>query len=144
MVPAVSIVRPVVVLGAVIAISACGGGPAAPSTPLTGTWGGDHVTLTVVDTGSHVEFDCAHGDIPGPLTVNIRNAFSVSGTFGRDTGGPVRIGQVPDSHPAVYFGSVTVATMVLTVQVTDTNEVIGTFTLTRGSTGRVLKCLLPL
>ena len=107
MVRSVSIVRPVFVLSAAMAISACGGGPAGPSTSLTGMWGGDHIALTVADTGSHVEFDCAHGDIPGPLTADIQNAFSVSGTFGRDTGGPVRIGQVPDSHPAVYFGSVT-------------------------------------
>jgi hypothetical protein len=71
-------------------------------------------------------------------------SLPVSGTFAREHGGPVRVGQVPDSHPAAYVGSVTATTMLLTVRLTDTNEVIGTFTLSRGSPGRVVKCLLPL
>jgi hypothetical protein len=110
---------------------------------LTGMWGGDHIALTA-GTGTHVEFDCAHGDIPNTLIVNARNEFNVSGTFVREHGGPIRVGEVPDSHPAAYVGSVTETTMVLTVRLTDTNEMIGTFTLSRGSPGRVVKCLLPL
>jgi hypothetical protein len=100
--------------------------------------------LTVADTGTHVEFDCAHGDIPSPLTVNANNQFDVQGTYVREHGGPIRVGEVPDSHPAAYLGSVTGTAMTLTVRLTDTNEVIGTFTLSRGSAGRVVKCLLPL
>ena len=34
-------------------------------------------------------------------------------------------------------------TMELTVELTDTEEVIGTFTLVRDTPGRVVKCLLP-
>jgi hypothetical protein len=34
--------------------------------------------------------------------------------------------------------------MVVIVRLTDTNDVIGSFTLSRGSVGRVVKCLLPL
>jgi hypothetical protein len=111
---------------------------------LSGMWGGDHIALTVADTASHMEFDCAHGDISGPLAVNIRNEFNASGTFVREHGGPIRVGELPDSHPAAYVGLVTATAMTLTVQLTDTNEVAGTFALSRGSTGRVLKCLLPL
>jgi hypothetical protein len=91
-----------------------------------------------------VEFDCAHGDIPGALTLNARNEFNVTGTFVREHGGPIRVGEVPDSHPAVYAGLVTATTMTLTVRLTDTNEMIGTFTLSRGTPGRVVRCLLPL
>jgi hypothetical protein len=138
-----SLARFVFALGAVVSW-ACSGSPAGPSPALTGMWGGDHIALTVADTGSHVELDCAHGDIPGALTVNARNEFNVSGTFGREHGGPIRVGEVPDSHPAVYAGFVTVTTMTLTVRLTDTNEMIGTFTLSRGAPGRVVKCLLPL
>jgi hypothetical protein len=36
---------------------------------------------------------------------------------------------------------VTADTMVLTVELTDTKDVIGTFTLIRGIAGRVVKCL---
>jgi hypothetical protein len=136
--------RSLSLLGAVVATSACSSSPSGPSPVLTGMWGGDHIALTVADTGTHSEFDCAHGDIPSTLMVNARNEFDVSGTFVREHGGPIRVGEMPDSHPAAYVGSVTVTTMMLTVRLTDTNEVIGTFTLSRGSPGRVVKCLLPL
>ena len=136
--------RSLFVLGTVVAISACSSSPSGPSPPLTGMWGGDHIALTVADAGTHVEFDCAHGDIPIPLMVDARNEFDVSGTFVREHGGPIRVGEMPDSHPATYVGSVTQTMMVLTVRLTDTNEAIGMFTLSRGSPGRVVKCLLPL
>ena len=136
--------RSVFVLSTVLASWACHESPAGPSPALTGVWGGDHIALTVAGTGSHIEFDCAHGDIPGSIAVNAQNTFDVQGTYVREHGGPIRVGEVPDSHPAVYVGSVTPTTMVLTVRLTDTNEVIGTFALSQGTTGRVLKCLLPL
>jgi hypothetical protein len=132
------------VLGAMVATWACRSSPSSPSPVLNGMWGGDHIAATVADTGTHLEFDCAHGDIPGLLMVNARAEFDVSGTFVREHGGPIRVGEIPDSHPAAYAGSVTATTMVLTVRLTDTNEVIGTFTLSRDSPGRVVKCLLPL
>ena len=53
----------------------------------------------------------------------------------------IRVGEVPDTHPARYDGSVTGNSMTLTVRLTDTNETIGTFTLTRAGTARVFKCL---
>jgi hypothetical protein len=98
----------------------------------------------VTAAGSHAEFDCAHGDTPSPLTLDDRNAFNASGTFVPEHGGPIVVGQVPDSPPAVYVGSVTADTMALTVGLTDTKDVIGTFTLVRDTPGRVVKCLLPL
>jgi hypothetical protein len=136
--------RSLFLLQALVATSACSSGPSAPSPALTGTWGGDHIALTVADTGTHLELDCAHGDIPGPLMADARNGFDVSGTFVREHGGPIRVGEMPDSHPAAYAGSVTGTMMVLTVRLTDTDEAIGTFALSRGSPGRVVKCLLPL
>jgi hypothetical protein len=138
--------RCLLILAAVQAASACGSSPSAPSSAssvLTGSWGGADIALTVADSSSHVDFDCAQGDIPGPLTVNTRNQFNLSGTFIREHGGPIAVGEVADSHPAVYFGSVTAATMSLTVRLTDTGEEMGPFTLLRGSAGRVVRCLLP-
>jgi hypothetical protein len=76
---------------------------------------------------------------------NARNQFYISGTFTRERGGPIIVSPPPpDSHPAVFSGSVNGDTMTMTVQLTDTQTLIGTFTLTRGSPGRVLKCVLPL
>jgi hypothetical protein len=129
------------VLGTVAAGVACGGGPTTASTPPIGAWGGDHISLTISDAGSRADFDCAHGEIPNPWVVDARQAFSVRGIYVRERGGPVRIDEAPDSHPAAYAGSVTGNTMVLTVELTDTKDVVGTFTLIRGAPGRVVKCL---
>jgi hypothetical protein len=121
---------------------ACGGASTGPSSPLpAGVWGGDHVAMTVADAATHLELDCAHGDIPGAITVDAQGQFDVAGAFVREHGGPIRQGEVPDSHPAKYSGSVASTTIVLTIRLSDSNEMIGTFTLVRGSSGRVLKCL---
>jgi len=121
---------------------ACSGASTGPSSPVpAGVWGGDHVAMTVADAATHLELDCAHGEITGAITVDGRGQFDVAGVFVREHGGPIRQGEVPDSHPAKYFGSVTSTTMVLTIRLGDSNEMIGMFTLARGSSGRVLKCL---
>ena len=115
-----------------------------PSLPV-GPWGGDHISLTVSAASTHIEFDCASGDIPGPLTVDARNEFYGSGTFTRERGGPITVPPPPpDQHPAAYSGSVNGDTMLLTVQLTDSQTLIGAFTLTRGSPGRLVRCVLPL
>ena len=121
---------------AVLCTTACGGTPTLPS--LLGQWGGDHVSLTVSDQTSHVELDCAHGDLSSPIQ---SNRFSVPGTFVREHGGPVRTDETPDTHPALFAGSVSGDSMTLTIRLTDTNESVGSFLLTRGSPGRVVKCL---
>src|SRR5215472_8384380 len=127
-----------------VGLAACSTSPTMPSLSL-GPWGGDHVSLTVAASSSHLEFDCAHGDIPAPVTLDARNQFYVSGTFVRDRGGPIQVPPPPpDSHPAVYSGFVSGDVMTLTAQLTDTQTLIGVFTLLRGSPGRLLRCVLPL
>ena len=121
---------------------ACGVASTGPSVRVgAGVWGADHVILTVADTATHLEFDCAHGDIPGALKADARGQFEAAGTFVREHGGPIREGEVPDSHPAVYSGSVSSMAMVLTIRLGDSTEMIGPFNLVRGSSGRVVKCL---
>ena len=126
---------------AAVAASTCDGSPSSPSPLPVGSWGGDHIALTIARTATHIEFDCAHGDIPTALTVDARNGFDVPGTFVREHGGPIREGEAADSHPARYVGSVTDRMMVLTVRLTDGNEPIGTYALSRDAPGRVVKCL---
>ena len=130
-----------VVVFASVGLGACGGASTAPSLVAAGVWGGDHVAMTVTGTTTHLELDCAHGDIPGALEVDARGQFDVAGTFVREHGGPIRQGEVPDSHPATYSGSVASNTMVLTIRLSDSNETLGPFTLERHSSGRVVKCL---
>lgn len=108
---------------------------------LSGVWGGDHVLMTVTASGAHLEFDCAHGDIPGAIEVDSQDRFAVAGTWVREHGGPVRQDEPADSHPAMYAGSETDTRMVLTIQLSDSNTAIGTFTLDRGVSGRIFKCL---
>src|SRR5262245_53838820 len=102
-----------------ICSSACADTPTAPST-LTGRWGGDHVVFTLSDSGGRVEFDCAHGDLSGPLQTDSQSRFSVSGTFVRE-GGPVSQNP-PAAQSAVYDGSVSGDTMILRLRVVDGNE----------------------
>jgi len=111
-----------------------------PSRALIGTWGGAHVTMTV-DDSTHLEFDCAHGDISAPIVLDGGGRFGASGTFVREHGGPIQIDAIPDRHPATYAGSVMADRMTLIVRLTDSAEVIGPFTLSRGAAGRVVKCL---
>jgi hypothetical protein len=108
---------------------------------LSGVWGGEHVTLTVKEMSSHLEFDCAHGDIPGALKPAPDRTFAVLGTFVREHGGPIREDEKADVRPAMYIGSVTGQTMQLTIRLTDPDSLIGTFTLIRRAPGRVVKCL---
>ena len=116
-------------------------GAVGPSPLATGVWGGDHIAMTITESSVHLELDCAHGDVPSAIAIDARGQFNVAGTFVREHGGPIRIDDPPDSHPAMYTGSVSSNEMTLTIQQTDTNQPIGTFMLVRGTQGRVVKCL---
>ena len=128
--------RAVLVLSVVV--SAACGTPAGPSATLTGIWGGDHVLMTVAETRALLEFDCAHGEIPSRLPAA---PFSVAGTYNREHGGPIRDGEIPDSHPAVYSATISRDIMTLTIRLSDSGDRLGPFVLTRGVPGRVFKCL---
>ena len=125
----------------VAAMAGCGDSSTGPSRALTGQWGGAHVSLAVTNTSSHLEFDCAHGDIPGAVIAGTGGVFAAGGTFVHEHGGPIRDDESPEVRLASYVGTVTLATMRLTVRLTDTGEIVGTFTLVRGALGRVVKCL---
>jgi hypothetical protein len=111
---------------------------------LLGKWGGEGIALTVESASAHFQFDCAHGDISGPLVADADGYINQVGVYVREHGGPIVQGSAPDSHPASYTGSVVGATMKLTIRLLDSGDVIGTFTLTQGAAGRVVSCVLPL
>jgi len=97
--------------------------------------------LTSSESATHVEFDCAYGDLSSQIKTGSQRRFNLAGTFVREHGGPVRQAENIDSHPASYEGSVSADTMTLAVRLMDSNESIGTFNLTRGAAGHVVKCL---
>lgn len=105
-----------------------------------GTWGGQHIRFEISDESVNIEYDCAHGAIAGPLTFDPEGRFSWRGTITRERGGPVRLGAKTNNLPATYSGSIKNDTMTLTVEVENSNDEPETFTLTRGSVGRVFKC----
>jgi hypothetical protein len=105
-----------------------------------GTWGGSHIRIEVGPRTAAIEYDCANGTIAGPLTVDIKGRFTWRGVFNREHGGPVRRDEKPNSSPAIYSGWIKGDTMTLTIKLADSDQVLDTYTLKRGSPGRVLKC----
>jgi hypothetical protein len=105
-----------------------------------GVWGGEHLLLVVTDSIATLEFDCATGRIPAPIVLD-DGGFVVGGTFTRETGGPVREGQLNPPQPAAYIGRIAGDRLNITVVLTDEQRTVGSFELKRGSTGRVFKCL---
>jgi len=104
----------------------------------TGTWAGDHVVMDVTARGATLEFDCAHGTIDAPLTLNSASRFDVAGTFTSEAGGPTR--SDPSPRPARYTGSLAGTMLTVTIVLTDTNDAAGSFTLNEGAQPRLVKC----
>jgi len=108
----------------------------------TGSWGGEHIRLTVTDVGATVEYDCAFGTIDEPLWLDKNGNFEVRGTHVIERGGPLQIGEPPPKrHPAMYCGWTDGSHMRLTVTLLDTKEDVGTFLLGLGRQPQLEKCL---
>lgn len=115
-------------------------GPEIP-TVLTGEWGGVHLGLVATGAGAELEYDCASGRIGVAVRPDGSGRFSVAGSHFPGHGGPIRFGEILVERPARFDGNVRGDTMTLTVTLTDTNEALGTFTLVRGASPHVFKCL---
>src|ERR1700687_200257 len=89
-------------------VCACSTSGVLPSeqTVLGGEWGGVHAGLTLTAAGGAISYDCAHGGLAAPVRLNGAGRFEVAGVHVREHGGPVRVGDVPDSVPARYLGQV--------------------------------------
>jgi len=105
-----------------------------------GLWGGTHLRLSVNGDGAQLEFDCAHGEIRGPLVLDAEGRFDLPGTYTREGPGPIRIGREPTARPARYAGSVEDGRMTLSVRLEGADKPLGDYALTRGSEGRIVKC----
>jgi hypothetical protein len=119
----------------------CGEGAFQPGLPLEGTWGADRVLLVAEADGATLEYDCAAGVIDDALVPGDDGRFDLAGTHTFGHGGPIQIGEDPDTHPARYQGIVSGNTLVLTVTITDTSDVLGPYRLIRGDSGQLTKCL---
>ena len=129
------------------AIVLAGCGATAPTklahVPL-GSWGGDHIHLTVNDANATVQLDCAHGTIDAPLITDRDGRFDVAGTFVQEHGGPIHEGEIPDSHPARYVGRADRSSMTITIRLLDNPQaigLIGPFAAELGRPPRLVRCL---
>ena len=132
-------------LGIALATTACA--DAVAPNPV-GVWGGAHVRLDVrhdvtpgIASGGTVEFDCAHGSLAGWLDPDKSGRFDVLGVYVQDHGGPIRVDEPIFARPARYSGEINGSRMTLYVMRTDSAWSAGPFTLQRGATGPVFKCL---
>jgi hypothetical protein len=122
---------------ALVLAAACGGNPAAPE--LTGQWGGPDANLTLSVSGGSVEYACADGTIDPSWSIGPGGKWRATGQH--FTGG----GPVPPSgrppHPAVYDGTVEGDQLTFSVTLTDLDQVLGPFTVTRGRSTVLNVCL---
>jgi len=104
-----------------------------------GLWGGPHVNIDVSSQSAKVEYDCAHGEIPGPLVVDSEGKFEWRGTFTPERGGPLRADESARSQPATYSGEIKDNKMTLILKITNSEDA-ETFTLEKGKAGKLVKC----
>ena len=105
-----------------------------------GSWGGAHIRMEVGQASATIEYDCAHGEIHGPLVIDQRGRFSLKGTHSPERPGPIRSDETGLNEPAIYSGWTDGKRMTLTVTLAHRKETVGTFDLTLGGGGRVFKC----
>ncbi len=108
---------------------------------MIGTWGGQHVRITIGGASSILVYDCARGTIDQPFVVDPSGRFSLVGTYIPESPGPVHQGQAPVAHPALYSGSIDGKTLTFTVILTDTAAIAGPFVVLLGASGHVVQCL---
>lgn len=104
------------------------------------TWGANGIRLAVEENAGTIEYDCADGKIEEPLKVDEQGNFTANGVHIRQKGGPIREDSPPPRQLARYQGRISGNTMTLKVTLTETDEVIGKFSLERGKTPRMHRC----
>ena len=104
-----------------------------------GEWGGDHISMNVGEGSAKIEYDCAHGEIQGPLVLDAAGKFELRGTFTMERGGPVRQGDSAREQAASYSGEIKGNTMTLILKISEPEDA-ETFVLEKGKTGKLVKC----
>jgi len=109
-------------------------------TPGSELWGGRGISVRNGTSGASIDFDCARGSTDQPIQPDASGEFSVSGTYTPERGGPVRRDEVPENLRATYKGHIVGDSMRLQVVLAGNGGELPPFTLSRGSSGRVVKC----
>lgn len=109
--------------------------------PVLGEWGGEHLGLVASTEGASLEFDCASGRTSGAIIPDAAGRFSVAGFHFPGHGGPIRDDEETVGLPARFDGTVRGALMTISITLTDWATTLGPYTLLRGASPRVFKCL---
>ena len=114
--------------------------PLAPDSPVkAGKWGGQHISMNVAPASTEIEFDCGRATVPGAIETDNDGRFAATGTFLQERPGPTTPNG-PAQRPMRLSGTVKGDDMQVSIVLTDSNEDLGTFTLTFGRTARLVKC----
>lgn len=126
--------------GLAFALGSCVTNPTSVAPLEAGTWGGEHVLVTVGGPSARFEFDCAHGRTDAPIMLDGHGHFRATGVLVTE-GGPTR--QPPVGEPAVLFEGDRHGRR-LDFSVTRSEgefQALGHFTAVLGAAPRLLKCL---
>ena len=103
-----------------------------------GRWGGQHLRLDVSADGAEFEFDCAHGRIAGPLSLD-NGRFAATGTYVLERGRVTM--EDSEGGQRVYFkGQVDGPKMTLSFSLAEDGSDAETYTLTHGAEAKLFKC----
>ncbi|MDQ5823844.1 MAG: hypothetical protein M3441_06465 [Chloroflexota bacterium] len=106
-----------------------------------GTYGGDHMAISVSATGMHIEFDCARASFEGPISV-VNGQFKAKGTFTRELGVQLDPDMMPPAQPAVLNGTLNGNALTITITLEgDAGMQVGPLTATRGKEPLLRKCM---
>lgn len=108
---------------------------------LKGSWGGQGISMEVINEEANLNFDCARGTISEAMVPDSNGKFVVKGSFARERPGPTRESDDADELQATYSGVLDGNTLTLTITINRTRSEAGTFTLKQGQTGRIRRCL---
>jgi len=95
--------------------------------------------VTATANGVHLEFDCAHGSIEGPVALDADGRFDVRGAYTKESPGPVRR-DVSSGEAARYVGRIDGNAMALSIVLVGSGETVGGYTLQKDRLPRVHKC----
>lgn len=130
-----------ILLMALLAVSTLLAQPNRTATSRTlpmGTWGGDHITMTVDAAGAQIEFDCAVGAIVGPISLDSSNHFQLKGMYRAQSPAPMGA-DASDANNATYSGVVKGGKLHLDIGIAGRSDHL-IFELTHNQEGHVSKC----
>src|SRR5262249_15313325 len=127
------------IAAAIVSGCAMASAPTQSAPVKAGQWAGQHIVMTVASDSTEIEFDCGHANVPGAIETDRYCAFTTSGTFLQERPGPTTP-DGPARRPMRLAGTVKGNDMQVSIVLTDSNDDLGSFTLTFGASGRLVKC----